>query len=141
VPYATQAELETRFGTDELVQLTNRAGGNTIDAAVVASALVGASSEIDGYLARRYAVPVSPAPVFLGEACLSIARYKLHGKSAGDAVRRDYDDAIRLLRDLADGRAEIAGAAPPASSSVAGQVRIDAPGRQLSRDQLADFTR
>lgn len=138
--YASQADLETRFGTDEIVQLTNRAGGNTVDAAVVASALAGASAEIDGYLAVRYAVPVSPVPTSLREACLSIARYKLHGKSAGETVRRDYEDAIRFLRDIADGRAALAGAAPPVTSPASGPVRFEAPARLLSREHLRDFT-
>jgi phage gp36-like protein len=138
--YASQAELETRFGTDELVQLTNRAGGTTIDPAVVASALDGASAEIDGYLAVRYATPVAPVPTSLREACLAIARYKLHGKSAGETVRRDYDDAVRFLRDIADGRAALAGAAPPTTSPASGPVRFEAPARRLSRSELRDFT-
>ena len=36
MPYATQADLETRFGSVELAQLSDRTNGSVIDAAVVA---------------------------------------------------------------------------------------------------------
>ena len=66
MPYATQADLETRFGSAELAQLTDRISGSVIDAAVVGRALADAEAEIDGYLAARYQLPLASAPAVLG---------------------------------------------------------------------------
>jgi len=137
--YATVADLETRYGAAELAELTNRAGGQDRDDAVLLAAIGDASAEIDGYLASRYAVPVSPVPPVLVGAAAAIARYKLRGPSAGDTVRRDYEDAIRLLRDISDGRAGLQGAAAP-GVPAAGTVHVDAPARRMSVSHLSDYT-
>lgn len=139
MPYATPADLETRYGAAELGELTNRAGGFDPDDAVLLAALGDASAEIDGYLATRYAVPVAPVPAVLVGAACAIARYRLRGPAGGDAVRQGYDAAIRLLRDIADGRAGLQGAAAPAVPS-AGTVHVSAPDRRVSVSHLSDFT-
>jgi len=138
--YATLQDLQTRFGEAELVERTDRAGGQVIDAAVAQRALDDASAEIDGYLSVRYAVPVSPAPALLVTLCCDIARYRLHQPVAAEGIRSAYQDAVRSLRDIADGRAALAGAALPTASTLGGPVRSDAPARELSRDALRDFT-
>jgi phage gp36-like protein len=138
--YATLDDLETRFGRDELAERTDRAGGDVIDAAVVARALDDASTQIDLYLAGRYAVPVTPPPAQLVQLACDIARYRLWQPAPSEGVRQGYEDAIRTLRDLAEGRAVLAGAAAPATPAAGGPVRIDSPGRVFARDQLQDYT-
>lgn len=138
--YATLQDLQTRFGADELVERTDRQGGATIDAAVVQRHLDDASAEIDGYLGARYAVPVDPVlPVLVG-LCCDIARHRLWQPVASEGVRQAYQDALRFLRDIADGRAVLAGALPPTASVHGGPVRVEAPERELGRDQLRDYT-
>jgi phage gp36-like protein len=138
VTYATRDDMATRVGPVELAELTDRAGGSTLDEAVLDAALADASATIDAYLATRYAVPVSPVPAVLTQAACAIARYRLRGASAGEAIRRDHDDALALLRDLAAGTALLAGATKPAEVAV-GPVRVDAPARALSLPRLADY--
>lgn len=138
--YATLADLEARFGRAELAERTDRAGGDVIDAALVARALEDASAQIDLYIAGRYAVPVAPAPPQLVQLCADIARYRLWQPAPSEGVRQGYEDAIRTLRDLAEGRAVLAGATPPATPAAGGPVRIDSPGRVFGRDQLGDYT-
>lgn len=143
MPYATQADLVTRFGTDELIQLTDRVNGNAIDAAVVSAALGDADALIEGYLASRYALPITPVPPMLKRMAADLARYMLHGNAATELVRKAYEDALKLLRDLADGRAALAGAAPVAVGAVpaaaAGDVRVAAGERNLTFPGLADY--
>jgi phage gp36-like protein len=141
VPYATQSDLVTRFGSAELAQLTDRVAGTTIDAAVVSAALADADALIDGYLARRYALPVAPTPALLLRLAGDIARFLLHGTSASDKVRAAYDDALRMLRDLADGRAALPGAlpAPAAQNPASGSPASAAPERVFSRTTMADY--
>lgn len=110
--YATQAHLVERFGDEELIQLSDRSipplGG--IDAAVVAVALADADGIIDSHLGARYAVPLAaPLPADIVRVACDIARYQLHDLSPSEAVREHYRDALRWLRDLADGKLPLIG--------------------------------
>ena len=141
--YATQADLVTRFGAKELTQLTDRSAAGSPDAAAVSAALMDASGVIDQYLAGRYAVPVSPIPASVSRLACDIARFMLHGKAADDTVRAAYTEAMRQLRDLANGTAVLVGAAGvPAGATPAaspGTVRVSAADRTLDRGNLADY--
>lgn len=137
--YASQQDLVDRFGADELVELTNRAGGDTIDAAVVAKALADADALIDPYLAGRYAVPVSPVPPLLVRLAADIARFLLHGKAATDSVNRAYDNALKLLAEIARGLASLPGAASPGGASPAGSPAYSGVARQLDPESLSGY--
>jgi len=143
MPYATQADLVTRFGSDELIQLTDRAGTNAIDASIVAAALADADAAIEGYLAGRYALPVTPVPALLKRIGADLARFFLHGKAATESVRNAYQDALKLLRDLSNGAAVLAGAAAAPSGATPATdsdgARFVTPDRVLSRGQIADY--
>lgn len=144
MPYTLPADLEARYGTAELAQLTARTApvAGEVDAAAVQRALDDAQAEIDGYLAVRYPVPVVAPAARLTSITQEIARYRLWitaGGNAEDATAevRAYRDAIAWLRDVAAGRAALPEAEPitPAGGSVA----FDAPPRVFSRDTLAGF--
>jgi phage gp36-like protein len=104
MPYANALDLETRFGLEELIQLTDRAFAGTPDMGVVEAALADASQLIDGYLAGRYTLPLSETPAPIKRACCDISRHYLHGNGAPEDVRRAYDDAVSLLRAVAAGK-------------------------------------
>lgn len=128
MPYATQADLEARFGTDELTQLTDRVGAGVPDAAIVARALADAEAEIDGYLASRYALPLATVPPVLARIACDIARYRLWEDRASDEVRRRYEDARRLLESIARGQVSLglpaASAAPALAEVSLGNARV-----------------
>lgn len=65
--YCTQADLVREFGTEELVQLTDRADPPTgqIDAERVAQAIETATAEINVYLEGRYPLPLASTPTVL----------------------------------------------------------------------------
>lgn len=138
--YATQAELETRFGTEELARLTDRAAGVSIDATVVARAIDDAEAEIDSYVGARYLVPMTPVPDVINRICCDIARYYLHDDRTTEAVRKRYEDCVKLLRAIATGDAQLSltngGAAPP--TGAAGVV-VSAPDRIFSAELLSDY--
>lgn len=104
--YATQANMITRFGEDEVIALTDRANVGTVDSAVLAGALAEADAEIDPYLAPRHPLPLASVPKILtGYAC-DIARYRLCGAGVTetDAIRNRYKDAVRFLESVASGK-------------------------------------
>ena len=87
-------------------------------------------------LARRYAVPLATVPEAVRVWTLDIALYRLYRDQATDTVRQRYEDALRELRDVAAGRADLAGLVP---ASGGGAPAYDAPGRQFTRDTLGDY--
>jgi phage gp36-like protein len=101
----SQAELEA-LGTQQL---------DVWQADPVQEILTQVTDEIRGYIAVNAFNRVGPAdtlPTQLHSAALAIARYRLLGRLAagksaddlgGEFRQRDYDDAIRLLRDVAKG--------------------------------------
>lgn len=142
MPYATVAELATRYGEDELIQLTGRAGSGMMDTAVVQRALDDADAEIDGYLASRYRLPLPTTPALLARIACDIARYRLWKDRASDEVRARYEDARRLLENLASCRVSLglpAGLPPeqqPAQSLAAAK---SGPAPVFGPDQMVGY--
>jgi len=126
--YATQADLEARFGADELTQLTDRIGSGLPDASIIARALADADAEIDGYLASRYALPLAIVPTALARIACDIARYRLWEDRASEEVRRRYEDARRLMESIAKGMVSLglpeASAAPALAEASLGNERV-----------------
>lgn len=138
--YATQQDMVDRFGATELIQLTDRAAVPpvAIDATVLTRALADATAAIDGYLVRRYALPIAAPPPALVKVCADIARFYLWGDRADPkgAIAAAHAEALRWLRQVADDivRLEVAGAASPAAAS--GGARVEAGAPVFSRDGL-----
>lgn len=131
MPYVTQQQLIDRFGSEELIQLTDRANAGAIDTAVLNQAIADAGAEIDGYLAGRYQLPLATAPSILALYCGDIARYRLYDDAARDEVRKRYDDAIEFLKLVAKGTVRL-GADEPAAT---GGAQMETGGRVFGRDQ------
>lgn len=138
--YATLQDMVAAYGTSLLVQATDRTSPTpgTIDEAVVAAQLGAAGALIDSYLRGRYVVPVSPIPAELARVEVEIAWFYLNGPNAGEADRLAYDRQLRFLRDLADGRAGLTSAAPPAANG-SNEVLFDAPPAVFSADRLDGY--
>lgn len=116
--YATQQDLVDRFGETELAQLTDRDTAAFVDAAVLSRALADADAEIDGYLAARFTLPLTVVPPILVRLAADIARFRLYDDRATEQVRTRYEDAVRLLREVAAGRFVVDGATPLGSTAA-----------------------
>lgn len=139
--YATQDDLIKKFGEAVLIQRTDRTNipPTTIDSAVVGQALADADAAIDSYLKGRYLLPLeSPAPI-LTAIGRDLAAWGLFGDSMGEAVRRDRDEAMRLLRDLACGRARLDLGDAQQPAPAAGGPAISTRGRAFDADSLDDY--
>ncbi len=141
--YATQADLDQRFGTAELVKLTDRAtpGTGQIDATVIARALADAEAEVNGYLQGRYTLPLATVPAVLVRVTCDIARYYLYDDWATDQVRDRYKDSVALLKGIADGKVSLGldQAAAQIKDSSGSKVSENCPERIFSRDKLEGF--
>lgn len=134
--YAVQQDLVDRFGETELAQLTDRSTGAFVDVAVLNRALADADAEIDSYLASRYQLPLSSAPVALVRVAADIARYRLFDDRVTEAVRDRYQEAVAYLKQIAIGNVVIDGAAALTPASTAIAVKANAPERVFNADLL-----
>ena len=125
--YATSQNIVDRLpnGQEGLVLLADRDGDGVADEAVVSGALQDASDEIDTYVGVVYALPLPSVPAVLTRLCVDIAVYRM-GRDASRGTEEDrkrYDDAVDLLKRIADKRASLGPVAPgesaPAPASVA----------------------
>lgn len=140
MPYATQADLETAFGADELIRLTDRINipPTTINAVTVGNVLDAATGMVDSYLAVRYTLPIpmtaesaAALTVLRGVVC-DITRYMLLTVAPDDDVKIKYDNAIRYLLDLKKGNALLPGVLTGQPAS-AGMVEISTGERVFGR--------
>lgn len=138
--FATKQDLIDRFGSTELVQLTDRVNRppTTIDDTVVAPALGDASALASGYVGKRYRLPLAEIPPALVKATADVARFYLHGNRAekDGEVERGFKLALAWLKDISNGVAEldIEGVVP--AQPAGGSVQMDAPERLFSRRSM-----
>lgn len=96
-------------------------------APIIESAIEDADAEIDGYLAKRYAVPLSPAPKVINKFSKDIAVYNLFSRIGIDestdqkTYLNRYNAAIKFFELVADGKVSIGTEADdPASAAATG---------------------
>ncbi len=134
MPYATPEDLETALGYDAYRVVGDLDGDGVVDDAAVDAALEAATSIIDSYLAKY--VPLATVPSTVVNACVTIANHKLRVKRdrTTEDSRRDYDDVIRWLRDVACGKAELG--LPTATDPPVGAPEYVETTRQFSRGSM-----
>ncbi|MBS7541493.1 gp436 family protein [Ancylobacter lacus] len=138
--YASLDDLVERAGEAEIRQVADRDRDGTPDPEVIAAALAAADQTVDGYLAVRFAMPLSTVPPLVRKWATSIARYQLHRSGAPDHVVRDYRDALGELRDAAAGRIALPGVdgLNPAGTASGGTLAEGSP-PVFTRDRLEGF--
>jgi len=102
--YCTAEQLEAFLGTAELVDLSDRDGQNEINQARVDDALTYADGLINGYVGRRYPLPLSVVPQLLTDIAIDLAHYRLYPQAPLEHVKDAYEAALRQLRDISEGR-------------------------------------
>src|ERR1019366_454403 len=132
--YATKQDMIDRFGSDELIQLTDRANLGVINDTALNSALADADAEINTYLVGRYTLPLASVSPILTRFAADIARYQLFDTRASDQVLQRYKDAIAFFKQIAAGNASLG--LDVVSVEIAGQgsdVQLIASPRVFSR--------
>ncbi len=142
--YCTIAQLTERYGATMLEALSDRgeiaADPAAIDAGLFNRAIADADALIDGYLFGRYQLPIDPAPTLLTDLGQRVAIYFAHGQVASDKIRKDYDDALKTLAQIAKNeiRLQVNGV-EPASSGGDNEVLTNEPERLLTAQSLKGY--
>jgi len=143
--YATVADLLARFGTKLVTDLTDRDNSGSLDETVAAQALVDASAMIDGYLASRYALPISPIPAMLPRICCDLAAYILCTGDIRptDDMRKRHEDGLAWLNQVNRGQLDLGltptGTAPPETGGPAGVSFKSRQPRVFDSESLSDY--
>lgn len=126
--YTTLDALADRYGQDVLLSATDRASSpsGVVDVGVVNRAIADAGAVIDASLAVRYRLPLASVPPVVVDLALAIAIYKLHRFAPDPKIEKEHDQALRDLRDIADGRKklDLAGI-EPATTGAGGVIATD----------------
>lgn len=148
---AASASYDAELIDAALMERTLRAQDRSgFDAVAIAAADAGAArisnlidescALIDGYLARRYTLPLATPPKLLTTWARAIVRYKLHpdrgGDERSDPVVRDYRDAIKFLGLVADGKFSLGIDDPAASPASDSEIRIELGAKVFGRGRL-----
>lgn len=136
--YCTQQDLEQRFGRVELEAVAWDADANALDADKIDRACADATSTIELYTAGSIATPPDTPPPILVSIASDIARYQLQSDRPLDEVKDRYASAMKLLRDIADGKATLLG---DGASSTGGNVEAlrDDDDRTFTTESLEGF--
>ena len=103
--YATLTNMQTRFGSDAVLLVSDRDGDGIADTGVIDGALDDATEEIDSYLAAKYQLPLATVPGVIERYCCDIAMYLL--SDTADVLTEErknrYEKAVSWLSKLAKG--------------------------------------
>ena len=109
---------------------------------IIDEAISDADGEIDGYLAKRYAVPIDPTPKVINKFSKDIAVYNLFSRIGIDESSDQknylnrYNAAVKFLTLVAEGRVSIgAQADSPATAAATGFAAKSNP-RLFSRGSM-----
>lgn len=145
--YCTEQDVRDLLKPDLQAQLLQGEQVATPEAAqqrltqLILQAIDDAGAEIDGYLSKRYPVPLTPAPVAIAKNAKDIAAYNLVSRvgvgkenDRESIYRERYRNAIRFLEMIAKGTVEL-GISSPAKQAAHG-FRMDNSERLFSRKSM-----
>lgn len=139
--YSTKEDLLKQISKERLVELTDDEATGEIQEAPITKAIQDSDGEIDSYCSKKYAVPFDPVPDVINKLSIDISLYNLYSRRqnlSNEVITKRYDDAIKFLKDVAKGQAEITDSpSPTVDSGQAGQ--FSANERIFTRDKMNDL--
>ncbi|MDH3998905.1 MAG: DUF1320 domain-containing protein [Desulfuromonadales bacterium] len=137
--YSTQEDILERLPEETVVQLTDDEDSGDIDAARVVAAIERADQEIDAWCGSRFHVPFTSTPAIIGGISTDLAIYYLYGRTQEEIpqTRKDaYDNALRTLEQIADGKLSLGAAEAASSSASSANASFCGNTRRFTRDSL-----
>jgi len=112
MPYAASADLDAKWGAELVTLAAWDPVAEARDVNRIGVALAAAGAVIDGYLARRYALPLNPSAdgaLLLTNLNCDLAMGQLSNTpgARNEIVCEAEKRAIQFLRDVGDGKAVI----------------------------------
>lgn len=112
-------------------------------APIIDEAIADADGEIDGYLAKRYPVPLRSVPKIINKCSKDIAVYNLFARigiqegGEENIVRERYQQSIRYLTMISEGKASLnLDSGGSGSGSAPGTFAMTSSPRLFSRESM-----
>lgn len=142
--YCVLADIQLLIPLTKIVELADDDGNGAIDAGVMDQVIKDADSEIDGYCSNHYTVPfASPVPSLIKRTSIDISIYRLHSRrmtrGVPEAVRQRYEDAVTLLKRIADGFVKLPVDDPASIAADLPLTKKGASDRKFTDDTLKDY--
>lgn len=141
--YSTKSDIEKKLPPKQLIQLSDDNDDLLPDTGVIDEAITGADDEINGYVALRYTVPLSPVPGLIRTMSINIAIKNLHDRRGieRDTVKENYKHAINQLQKIAEGKMTLGDTPGPAEteSGIPASSTTPDDGRTFTKDTLKNF--
>lgn len=146
--YSTRAEVRDMIKDDALNAIVGDtfieepAEREELVGPIIDAAIGDADAEIDGYLAKRYAVPLSPAPKVINKFSKDIAVYNLFSRIGIDegtdqkTYLNRYNAAIKFLTLVAEGKVSLGAEADDPATAAATGFSVKSNPRLFSRGQM-----
>ncbi|MFK5980874.1 MAG: DUF1320 domain-containing protein [Rhizobiaceae bacterium] len=141
MPYCTQQELEDRYSTQLLIDISDRGTVQTgaIDTYLITAAIADADAVIDGYLKPIYALPLVETPNVIASISKRIAIYNAHSNVVSDKIEADFKNAMAQLKDISSGKLKLDVAGVEPDGSGAAEVQTNDPVQTFSASTMKDF--
>ncbi|MGE6160625.1 gp436 family protein [Aeromonas salmonicida] len=137
--YATKQDLEDRDGS-MLYNFALDRSTDTLNDTWIDEALATADDEINGYLSRRYVLPLPTVPDLLKRQAIVIAFYWLGDRDnqVTDLLQKRYDSAIAKVKEIAAGKLDLGLPTPdqPPEGAVGKVELVQQNERLFTRDSL-----
>ncbi len=150
--YATEADLDEAWGRAQVDLMSVDAQTLDRDSAKIASALNSAAAIVNGYISRRYRLPLlltdDGAMQLRALTCdVAFCRLATSADRMTEIIQKRHDAAIKQLLDIAQARADVStqpDPTDPGGASSAGPISpneavIIAPERRFTRQTLRDM--
>lgn len=140
--YCFKSDILNEISEEKLAQLTDDAGGQSVNDDIVTWAIEKAAGKIDSYQSKKFQTPlVPPIPTSIVGINVSLALYYLHYRRAADVgainevIKSQYDDDCAWLDKVSQGKVSLGPDPPPTSASTTGGA-FHADKRKITRESL-----
>lgn len=138
--YCAKADILGQISEYQLIELTDDNKTGAENDTIITQAIADSDSEIDGWVGKRYTVPLSPVPAIVKKLSIDIAIYNLYARRRGlpEDRKERYSNAITFLKAVSKGDATL-GEDDPSGVPQSQTVDIESNTRVFSHSNLEGF--
>lgn len=138
--YSTVDEVKKMVDEGAMVYLTDDNRTGEIDETKITDAISDADSEINGYIQKRYPLPLPSVPPVINKLSKDIALYNLFSRRGIDKEKNDdtvlqrYKNAVKFLENLSKGIVDLGVTATEVKPVV--EINLNSNKKLFSRNSL-----
>jgi phage gp36-like protein len=128
MPYSSIADILSAIGEKRLAVLTDDESAGEVNEGRVTDAIARADAEIDAYVCRVTALPLTTVPAVVKRLSIDIACYHLYSRKDRDEMKEQrYAECVQLLKGIAAGGGAATSSKSLFESPAAASIRLYAP--------------